>query len=63
MTAVQVPLEEFVRWVDPPPLDASRLDQLEEHEVEQLLIARFRAFLRRDLPWREALSLAVTPDS
>jgi hypothetical protein len=63
MTAVQVPLEEFVRWLEPPRLDARQLEQLEEHEVEQLLVARFRAFLCRDLPWRQALFLAVTPDA
>jgi len=63
MIAVQVPLEEFVRWLEPPTLDARQFDQLEEQEVEQLLIARFRAFLRRDLPWRQALILAVTPDA
>jgi hypothetical protein len=63
VTAVQIPMAEFVRWAEPPALSAELLEQLGEHEVEQLLVARFRAFLRRDLSWRSALLLAVTPEA
>lgn len=63
MTAVQISMAEFVRWAEPPALDGALLEQLSEHEVERLLVARFRAFLRRDLPWQRALLLAVTPEA
>lgn len=63
MTAVQVPLEELMRWIEPPSLDARSLDRLEVREVEELLVARLRVFLRHNLDWRQALLLAVTPDA
>jgi hypothetical protein len=63
VTAVQVPYLELVRWLEPPALDAARLDELPERAITELLVARFRAFLQRDLDWPEALLRAVTPDA
>lgn len=63
MTAVQVPYEEFLRWLDPPPLRREHVERLAENDVEELLLARYRAFAKRGLAWQHALLLAVAPDS
>ena len=61
MTAVQIPFDEYLRYLEPPPLVADELDFLPEEEIAELLVARFRAFVRRELDWRRALLLAVSP--
>jgi hypothetical protein len=62
MTAVQVSFQEFARWLEPPVLRRDHVERLGEHDVEELLLARFRAFTRRGMVWQQALLLAVTPD-
>jgi hypothetical protein len=63
MTAVQVPYQEFARWLGPPPLERERVETLAEADVADLLLARYRAFVARGLTWQHALLLAVTPDA
>lgn len=59
MTAVQVPLAEFLSWLEPPALHPAGLERLADEDVEELLVRRFRAFSRRGLDWRQAVLLAV----
>jgi hypothetical protein len=63
MTGIQISVEEFVRWLEPPTLRMQALEVLSEEEVERLLVRRFRAFSGRGLSWQHALLLTVTPDS
>jgi hypothetical protein len=63
MTAIQISVEEFVRWLEPPILRMQAVEALSEEEVERLLVRRFRAFSERGLSWQHALLLTVTPDS
>jgi hypothetical protein len=63
MTAVQISMAEFVRWLEPPTLRIQEVEVLSEEEIERLLVRRFRAFSQRGLGWQQALLLAVIPDS
>jgi hypothetical protein len=45
------------------PLDAENFEQLTETEAESLLSSRFRGFLERGWDWKDALMLAVRPDT
>ena len=59
MTAVQIPFEEFLSWLEPPALHVDVLEHLSDDEVEELLVRRFRAFSRRGHSWQRAVLLAV----
>ena len=49
MTAVQISMAEFVRWLEPSTLRIQEVEVLSEEEIERLLARRFRAFSQRGL--------------
>jgi hypothetical protein len=62
MSAVAVPLEEFLRWLPLPTVDAQEFEQFSEQEATLFLLRRFGGFCDRGLDWQQALALATRPE-
>ena len=62
MTAVQIPMEEFLDWLEVPTATREEFELFDEEQAVAFLAHRFRRLVSLGLAWDHAVVLAVQTD-